>query len=239
MIRKQGGPPKNPRDGERIPTALDHALDRTVDPDEIYHYGIYAIYGMTDGRLVPSPGVVVSARPQPPVAALEAPRLLLEPGRRVRIDWIEAARGSVKIIRTAHPLAHAAGTRLTMAEAEALTGDTIEPAGPDRAYDPDPPGEGHCYYTPLVLWAGPWTVGHTAAFSRVADPSDLRATRTGTGLGASPGETRVTLRWRWSTEASACLVVAGRVRPQQARAIPEPSRRPSIAPITTVKTAGR
>ena len=31
VIRKQGGPPKNPRDGERIPAALDHALDRQVD----------------------------------------------------------------------------------------------------------------------------------------------------------------------------------------------------------------
>ena len=81
VIRKQGGPPRNPRDGERIPAALDHALDRNVDPNEVYHYGIYAIYAMSDGRLVPSPGVVVSARPQPPVSALEAPRLLLEPGR--------------------------------------------------------------------------------------------------------------------------------------------------------------
>ena len=98
VIRKQGGPPKDPRDGERIPAALDHAIDRNLDPNEIYHYGIYAIYAMSDGRLFPSPGVVVSARPQPPVSALEAPRLLLEPGGRVRIDWIEPARGSVKII---------------------------------------------------------------------------------------------------------------------------------------------
>ena len=123
VIRKLGGPPRNPRDGERIPTALDHALDRNVGPDEIYHYGLYAIYGLADGRLVPSPGVVVSARPQPPVAALEAPRLLLEPGRRVRIDWIEPARGSVRIVRTEQPLPHPAGARLTMAEVDAL-GDT-------------------------------------------------------------------------------------------------------------------
>ena len=57
VIRKQGGPPKNPRDGERIPAALDHALDRNLDPDEVYHYGIYAIYAMADGRLFPSPGL--------------------------------------------------------------------------------------------------------------------------------------------------------------------------------------
>jgi hypothetical protein len=213
VIRKQGGPPKDPRDGERIPAALDHALDRQVDPNEVYHYGIYAIYGMADGRLVPSPGVVVSARPQPPVSALEAPRLLLEPGRRVRIDWIEPVRGSVKIIRTAHPAPHAAGSQLAIAEAEALGAFWIEPAAPDRAYDLEAPTEGHCYYTPLTFWAGTYTVGHAAALSRVADPSELRATRTGTGLGASSADTRVTLRWRWSTEASACLVVARQGEP--------------------------
>ncbi len=70
VIRKRGGPPKNPRDGDRLPAALDHALDRNLDPDEVYFYGIYAIYAMPDGRLFPSPGVVVSARPQPPISPL-------------------------------------------------------------------------------------------------------------------------------------------------------------------------
>ncbi len=180
----------------------------TLDPNEIYHYGVFAIYAMSDGRLVPSPGVVVSARPQPPVSALAAPRLLLEPGGRVRIDWIVPARGSVRIMRTAHPLPLAAGTQLAMAEAEALGGQWIEPMTPDRAHDPEPPAEGHCFYTPLTVWAGNYTIGHAAALSRVADASELRATRTGSGLGAGPGGTRVTLRWRWPAEASATLVVA-------------------------------
>ena len=175
VIRKQGGPPKDPRDGERIPAALDHMLDRDVDPNEIYHYAIYAIYAMSDGRLFPSPGVVVSARPQPPVSALAAPRLLVEPGGRVRIDWLEPARGSVKIMRTAHPLPLAAGAQLTLAEAEALVGHWIEPVAPDRAYDAEPPAEGHCYYTPMTIWAGTYTAGHAAALSRVSDASELRA----------------------------------------------------------------
>ena len=33
---------QEPRDGDRIPAALDHALDRNLDPNEVYHYGIYA-----------------------------------------------------------------------------------------------------------------------------------------------------------------------------------------------------
>jgi hypothetical protein len=126
----------------------------------------------------------------------------------VRIDWIEPARGSVKIMRTAHPLPLAAGAQLAMAEAEALGGHWIEPMAPDRAHDPEPPAEGYCYYTPLTVWAGTYTIGHAAALGRVADASELRATRTGSGLGAGPGGARVTLRWQWAAEASATLVVA-------------------------------
>jgi hypothetical protein len=220
VIRKQGGPPKTPRDGDRIPAALDHALDRNLDPNEIYYYGIYAIYAMSEGRLFPAPGVVISARPQPPISPLEAPRLLQEPNGRVRIDWIEPARGSVKIWRTIHPLPHAAGTRLATAEAEALEGLSLDPASPDRAFDLEPPAEGHCYYTPLTVWGDTWTVGHTVALSRVADPSELRATRSGTGLGTTPGGIRLTLRWRWAAAADAAMIVACQGSPPQGLADP-------------------
>ena len=208
VIRTRGAPPRDVRDGDRIATAIDHALDRDVDPKEVYHYGIFAIYKMSDGRLFPAPGVVVSARPQPVVSPLEAPRLLLEPGRGVRLDWIEPMRGAVKVLRTAHPLPVPAGTRLLANEAEALDGYRIEPALPGQGYDPEPPAEGHCYYTPLTVWNGMSTVGHGVALSRVADPSELRATRAGGGLGSGPSGTRVTLRWQWAAGAGATLVVA-------------------------------
>ena len=208
VIRKQGGPPKNPRDGDRIPAALDHALDRNLDPNEVYHYGIYAIYAMADGKLFPAPGVVVSARPQPPISTLEAPRLLVEPSGRVRIDWVEPARGSVKILRTPGPLPHPVGTRLSTRQTDALDGRWIEAVAPDRAIDTEPPSEGHCYYTPLAVWGDTATVGHSVALSRVADPTELRATRSGNGLGTPTSGMRVTLRWKWAGVADATLIVA-------------------------------
>jgi hypothetical protein len=208
VIRKQGGPPRNPRDGDRIPAALDHALDRDLDPNEVYHYGIYAIHAMADGKLFPAPGVVVSARPQPPISTLEAPRLMVEPSGRIRIDWVEPARGSVKILRTAAPLPHPLGTRLSTRQFETLDGRWIDAVAPDRAIDTEPPGEGHCYYTPLAVWGETATVGHSAALSRVCDPSDLRATRSGNGLGAPLSGMRVTLRWKWADVANATLIVA-------------------------------
>ena len=167
VVRKRGGPPANPRDGDRLVAAHDHALDCNLDPDQVYHYGIYAIYRMSDGRLFPSPGVVVSARPQPPVAPLEPPRLSQETTGRVRVDWIEPARGSVKILRTALPLAIPAGSRLTAVELGSLDGHWLEPTTSDRAYDPEPPGTGDCHYTPLSGWGDTWTVGHGVVLSHV------------------------------------------------------------------------
>ncbi len=169
---------------------------------------------MPDGRLFPSPGVVVAARPQPTILAPEAPRLLQEPTGRVRIDWIEPARGSVRILRTPVPLPLPTGSRLNAAEVKSLEGHWLEPVAPDRAYDPDPPRTGLCYYTPVAGWGDTWIVGPGAALARVPDPSDLRATRAGSGLGSSAGAgTRVTLRWRWPAEASAALVVAAQGAP--------------------------
>jgi hypothetical protein len=208
VVRKQGAPPRDPRDGERLATAIDHLLDRNLDPNEVYHYGLFAIYKMPDGRLYPSPGVIVSARPDPPVSPLDCPRLVRELGGRVRIDWAEPVRGTVAIVRTPQPLPLAAGTRLAASEAESLAVQWIEPISPGRAYDDNPPADGPCYYTPLTHWNGNWTVGHGMALNQVSDPSDLRATRASTGLNnGSPG-VRVTLRWKWAPEAIATLIAA-------------------------------
>ncbi len=72
VVRKRGAAPTSPRDGERIASALDHAVDRRVEIDQVYYYGIHAIYKMPDGRLFPSPGVIVSARPGAPIATMLA-----------------------------------------------------------------------------------------------------------------------------------------------------------------------
>jgi hypothetical protein len=134
------------------------------------------------------------------VAALAAPRITPQRDGRIRLAWDEPARGTVKILRTARPIM-AADDRLSVAAAEALEGQWLEPVEPDQATDPAPPPLGVCYYTPLTLWGGTFTVGHPVLYSCVPDPSELRATRVGHG-------NRVHLRWRWSPQASQTLVVA-------------------------------
>lgn len=135
VVRKRGIAPSGPRDGDRLGAAVDHVLDRGLDPGQIYHYAIFAIYKMADGRLYPSPGVAAVARTGAPLPAFfDRP----------------------------------------VAEPVAATGL------------PD-------------------------------DPSDLRATRAGGGLGSTSGAggVRVTLRWRWAPEVSSTMIVARQGSPAE------------------------
>ena len=201
VVRQRGTAPNGPKDGDRVEALREEAHDHGLEDDRVYHYAIYALYRMPDGALLAARGVPVVAQPHPPVAALATPRISQERDGRVRLAWDEPARGTVKILRTARPLAADPGDRLTLAAGEALEGHWLDSLAPGQALDPTPPPLGVCFYTPMTLWGGTFTVGHAALFSCVPDPSELRATRVGHG-------NRIHLRWRWSPQASQALVVA-------------------------------
>ncbi|MGC8638264.1 MAG: hypothetical protein ACP5XB_00120 [Isosphaeraceae bacterium] len=207
VVRKVGSPPDSPKDGDRIAATLDQALDVGLDHDQIYHYCIYAIYRAPDGKRYASPGVLTAAAPRSPLAPLAAPRLARSPRGEVRLDWNEPPRGTVRILRTPRPLSCAPGAQLSLAEAEQLGGDWIAVTGPDRAVDLDPPPAGACYYTPLLALGATLFVGHSTAPGHLADPSDLRATRS-PGPGDDPNAIRVLLRWHWADGASSTRLAA-------------------------------
>ncbi len=215
LVRKVGSVPTSPKDGDRVEALRDRVHDGGLDDDRVYHYGLFAIYRLPDGRFAPSRGVFVSAQPHAPIAPLPAPALTHDHEGRVRLDWPEPARGTVKILRTPRALPMAPGDRLTAAAADALEGQWLD-AEPGRAFDPAPPPLGVCHYTPLTVWAGAATVGHGVSYSCVPDPSDLRAARVGSGG-------RVHLRWRWSPQGNA---IAGRRPGRRDAGRPERPRGP-------------
>jgi len=198
VVRKRGGPPAGPQDGDRVEALPDSAHDHGLEPDRVYHYGIFAVYRQADGQATASPGVRVAAQPHTPVHAPEAPVVSTAPDGRLLIRWVEPPRGLVKLVRTDRPLAHPPGTRLAPAQVAAIVGDWLEVDLPDRAYDAPPPGV-LWYYTPLAVWAGVAAVGRSAVYSDVPDPTDLRAARAGAN--------QVQLRWRWGDRGGQTLVV--------------------------------
>lgn len=206
VVRNRDSAPKNPRDGDRVPASFDHAIDRDVETGRVHHYGVFAIHQTADGRRFPSPGLTIAAGPRPAVEPPPAPRITLSPLGRVRLDWIEPARGSVRILWTPEPLSHAPGTSLSEAEVNALQGRWLASNAPDRAEDDEAPAAGG-HYTPFLSLGGSLIVGRGVGLSLVADPTDLRAVR----LGPLPGESgggRIQLRWSWPLGAFAARVLA-------------------------------
>ena len=126
---------RRPRRGD----CADSTHDSGLEDDRVYHYGIFAIYPLPDGRMVPSRGVFVSAQPHVPVPVPAAPVVTAEPDGRVRLSWPEPSRGTVRVLRTSKVLPMAPGERLPAASAESLDGRWIEEVGPGQAIDPSPP----------------------------------------------------------------------------------------------------
>jgi len=206
VVRNRDVAPKNPRDGDRVPAMIDQAVDRDVEPGRVYHYGVFAIHQTADGRRFPSPGLTIAAGPRPAVAPPAAPRISLGPLGRVRLDWTEPARGTVRILWTATPSPFPPGATVAESEIDALGGRWLAAIAPDRAEDDAPPAAGG-HYTPFLSVGGGLIAGRSVGMSLAADPTGLRAVR----LGALPGEAgggRVQLRWGWPPGAFAARVLA-------------------------------
>lgn len=206
VVRAPDFAPKNPKDGDRIPATLDQAVDRNIEAGRVYHYGVFAIHQTDDGRRFPSPGLTISAGPRPAVEPPSAPRVTLSPLGRVRLDWNEPARGSVRILWTPSPIPQPPGASLTETEIDALQGRWIASTAPDRAED-DEAQTGGGHYTPFLAIGGALIVGRGVGMSLVADPTELRAVRLGPPLGEVGGD-RIQLRWNWPPGAFASRVLA-------------------------------
>ena len=200
VVRKLGAAPTGPEDGARVGSLKGQAIDRDLDDDRVYHYGVFAAYKTSDGRLIASRGAFVSAMPTAPIATIVEASLSRRGDGPVRVGWAPPDRGKVHILRTPRPLPHAAGDRIARKEAEALEGNWLPRTADDHALDRRPPDLGVCHYTPMIAWAGHYTIGRGVAFSHVADPSDLRAVRSGKAG-------KVLLRWRWSPRGGKARVL--------------------------------
>ena len=197
VTRKRGSPPLGPLDGDRVDALIDQAHDRGLESEKVYHYGIFVIYRTPDGRATASLGVNVSAQPHTPVHPLAAPTIEPYLDGKILIRWIEPNRGMVKLLRTTTTIGKEPGERLSPAQVAALQGDWIELDTYDHTVDKPPP-VALCHYTPLTTWGGNATVGHSAVYSRVADPTDLQVTRLSAG--------KLQFRWSWEPSSSQSLI---------------------------------
>jgi len=188
-------------DGVLVPSIRGQAIDRGLEDDRVYHYGVFTIYKTPGEPARVSRGVVVSAMPSAPISSIIEPTLSRHDDGPIRVSWNPPARGKVVVIRSARPLPHVPGDRLTRKEVDALDGVWLTRSADDHALDRRPLETGVCHYTAMIAWANQYVVGRSAAYSHVRDPSDLRAVRSGKAG-------KVLLRWRWSPRGGKARVVS-------------------------------
>ena len=212
VVRKDGAPVKNPRDGAVLPCNRDTVIDTPLIDGHIYHYAIYALFRSTHGKLHPAQGVhftAVPGRPPDPVMDLRVIDDRAGGHNPLMLGWTPASRGKVRLARLAELPPWKPGDRRRPADFEYLGAAWIEEAAPGRAIDEDPNPPRPSFYIPLVLQHGLATMGEPLAYAYLPDPSHLVAHRD------RQTPEQVFLSWRWPAEAitTRCLVVARTGRP--------------------------
>ena len=200
VVRKLGSSPTGPDDGTAISALRGQALDRGLDDDTVYHYGVFVLYRTVEGRPVASRGAFVSCMPCVPILTVIEPAISRD-GDGLRVSWSPPARGQVQVFRSILPFPYSAGDVIERKALDGVAGLWVPRSSPDHILDrPVPPGA-EIYYTPMIAWAGRLTVGRSASYSHLPDPTELRAIRVGRGG-------KVVLRWKWPPGTSSCLLVA-------------------------------
>lgn len=200
VVRKLGSAPTGQEDGTPVSALRGQALDRGLDDDTVYHYGVFVLYRTSGGRPIASRGAFLSCMPSVPILTVIEPAISRD-GDGLRVSWSPPARGQVQVFRSTSPFPHPPGDVIDRKTLDGVAGLWVPRSSPDHVLDRPVPTGAEIHYTPMIAWAGRMTVGRTVSYSHLPDPTELRAIRVGRGG-------KVVLRWKWPTESTCCLLVA-------------------------------
>ncbi len=214
VVRKEQTAPRSMEDGVRLSTLDPRRLvDRDVQNEHTYYYAIYSQFRDQNNRLVTSPGVVVSARPETPpevITHLDITHTKLAQGYAVQLSWTAPSKGKIAVLRSEKPVSLKAGEVIPVDELKRY-GRLLE--GYQETLRDNWSGPGIVYYTPIVLFGGMAYIGASRRYVCMDDVDDLKYQNLGTAL---------RLRWDWPANCQEALVsysYAGWPQPNEATTI--------------------
>ncbi|MGH3271624.1 MAG: hypothetical protein ACRDN1_21550, partial [Trebonia sp.] len=201
VVRQEERDPQGPDDGTSVAASLTGLADTGLRSGTKYCYLIAASYLAGDGQRRYAPGVVARAVPEPvprPVTDLD----ITGPGDgepAFLAMWTRPPYGQVRLVRGDPPPHWRDGTRISQAEAAALTEIQVAALpgsdGRDAAELRLPPGLHHV--TPLTMGHNVVTVGRSA---------DAWLVEPVAGLHAERRQDEVEVSWLWPQGATDALV---------------------------------
>jgi hypothetical protein len=201
VVRTSGSSPKASHDGTRLSlTDKRRLVDRGVQNDQPYYYGIYCLYQNYDYRLVSSPGVFTEATPETPPTAITDMDIQSErglSGYEVRLNWVSPAKGQVMVLKTARPPLLKTHDRISSDE---LTKHGTLLQGRANMLTDRLNGPGIVYYTPVVIFQNNAYIGAMHRHVCVEDVTYLEFENLGNAL---------RLQWTWPGNCQEALVCFG------------------------------
>ena len=211
VVRTSGSPPTSYHDGTCLSfTDKSHLVDRTVQNDRHYYYGIYCLYQDYDQRPISSSGVIKEVIPEAPPTAITELDIQSEHGPlgyEVRLNWRSPAKGQVMVLKTARPSTLKTQNRIPCNELK-KHGTVLQGQAnmlTDRLNEP-----GIMYYTPVVIFQNNAYIGAMHRHVCVEDVTNLEVENLGNAL---------RLQWTWPQncqEALVCFDYAQWPKPNQA-----------------------
>jgi hypothetical protein len=202
VTRRELQPPRSPDDGQPVqPVTLMGFVDSQVRTGVTYHYRVSAVYVTPEGQRYVSSGMVASATPELPAAAvtdLEVAVRALRDGTALEAVWTPPGGGAVSIHLSDVPPPWPRGATVSPAElagfARPLPGRS-EPLPDRRMRLAVPPGQGRRFLTAATVGGAGAVIGNTV---EMLGPVS--------GLAAERLDEVVRLSWVWPPESAAARV---------------------------------
>jgi hypothetical protein len=193
--RSEDRPPRQPGDGTELDAENEGFVDRGLTNGRVYYYRVSVECLDASGRPKLTPGVVVTAKPLEPPAAVEALRLSADPNGLI-VSFTPPARGEARIHRMGHVPPWAVGARLRASELAKL-GAALPACDAGSAVDHAPP-PGKVWYLGATVAGDAAVIGAIQPFVSVPDVSRV--------VGESFGS-YLLVRWAWPADCVRARVV--------------------------------
>ena len=198
VVRASGHSPASPQDGTRLTLAdKGHLIDRAVQNEQRYYYGIYCQYRDYDQHLLTSPGVFTEVMPEAPPEAIT--RVEIQGERRpegdlVRLSWQPPAKGQSMILKTTRRPRLKLYDRIGRAEL-AEHGELLQ--GREGMVTDTLSGSSIVYYVPVVVFQNSAYIGEPQRYVCIEDIKQLEVENLGGTL---------RLQWAWPEHCQEALV---------------------------------
>jgi hypothetical protein len=197
-VRTSGSPPTSSQDGTHLSlTDKSRLVDRTVQNEQHYYYGIYCVYQDYDHHLISSSGVCKEATPATPPAViteLDIQSTRGPHGYEVRLSWTAPSKGEVMILKMSRPPLFKMHDHITSAELE-KQGTLLQ--GRENSVLDRLNGPGIVYYLPVVILQSNAYIGKSQRHVCVEDITNLEVENLGSAL---------RLQWAWPANCQEALV---------------------------------